>query len=739
MLNNAVFEAHARSRACNMHSMGARMVSARQVASELREATTLSIMSLTGAAIAVAALAGVIIVFLFADAQHGRDQRAWEERLGIVADTRSADIEKWVETQYRELGGLAENASLQLYMSELVRVAAQTGQTRAEPPAQAEYLRNFLTVVAAQAGYDVALQGPDVNANVDRLAVSGIALVDMSGRILVATRGMPALEGEIARRLVLVGANDRGFLDIKKAPSGDLVAGFSLPVHAIQSADGAARPIGRVVGIRRIAAGLFPLLKQPGFAWKTGEIYLTRKSDSIVEFLSPRAGDRTPLTGARAVDGQDKVSAIAVRSRASFGIADDYAGEKVLFAARAVSDTPWTVIVKIARAEAMGSSDSRRVMLIAALLGVIALIVVGLIAVWRHGTSLRASEAAGRYRDMSHRYEAQSRFLRLVADSQPNPMFIVDEESRFRFANRAAAKQADAHDDELMGKSLKSVLGAAVAERYAEPNSNAFETGAIVSRVHRSGSNGDLRVVQAEHIPVAEGPDFDSGILVIEQDITGAVREREHREAALKQLVRTLLTVVDSRDPFAANHSMQVAVVARAIADEMGLDSELAETAETAGSLMNVGKLLVAADLLTRPGDLEDEEVRHIRECLAAGATLLEDVPFNGPVVDTLRQVTEKWDGSGEPRGLSGDDILVTARIVAVANAFVAILNPRAWRPGVDFDQAVDSMLAASGKAFDRAVVAALINRLENHGGRAEWAQLSEIRPGFEPGHPAAH
>jgi len=57
-------------------------------------------------------------------------------------------------------------------------------------------------------------------------------LVDLSGRILVATRGMPALDGDVARRLVQVGANDRGFLDIRKAPSGDLIAGFSLPVHA---------------------------------------------------------------------------------------------------------------------------------------------------------------------------------------------------------------------------------------------------------------------------------------------------------------------------------------------------------------------------------------------------------------------------------------------------------------------------------------------------------------------------
>ena len=704
------------------------MVSARQVASELREATTLSIMSLTGAAIAVAALVGIVFVFLFADAQHARDQRAWEERLGIVADTRSADIEKWGEAQDRELGGLAENASLQLYMTELERIAVQSGQVPAEPPAQVEYLQNFLTVVAAQAGYTADLQGPDVNANVDRIAVAGIALVDLSGRILVA-RGMPALDGDIARRLVQVGANDRGFLDIRKAPSGDLVAGFSLPVHAIQSPDNAARAIGRVVGIRRIKDGLFPLLKQPGFAWKTGEIYLTRNNENIVEFLSPRDGDRAPLTGARALDAPGSVSTAAGRSAAAFGIADDYAGEQVMYAARAVADTPWTVIVKIARAEAMGDSDSRRIALIISLLAVIALMVAGMVAVWRHGTSLRASEAAVRYRDMAHRYEAQSRFLRLVADSQPNPMFIVDEQSRFRFANRAAAARTDTRDDELMGKSLKSVLGASEAQRYEEPNSNAFRTGSIVSRIHRSGSNGDLRVVQAEHIPVAAGPDFESGVLVIEQDITGAVREREHREAALEQLVRTLLTVVDSRDPFAANHSIQVAVVARAVADEMGLNEELTETAETAGSLMNVGKLLVSADLLTRPGDLGDEEVRHIRECLAAGAGLLEDVPFNGPVVETLRQMTEKWDGTGGPRGLSGEDILVTARIVAVANAFVAMLNPRAWRPGVDFDQAIDAMLAASGSDFDRAVVAALINRLENHGGRSDWAQLSEIRP----------
>lgn len=700
------------------------MVSAKQVATELREATTLSLMSLTGAAIAIAALVAVAAVFLFADAERARDQQAWEQRLGIVAETRSSEIERWVEAQYRELGGLAENASLQLYMSTLVRSPGTTG----EPPAQADYLRNLLTVIADRGGYKSDLKGPEVNANVNRLAVAGIALVDAGGRIVVATRGMPTLQGAAAG-LLRANAGERGFMDIRKEPSGEFVIGFSVPVHAIQEEANGSRPIGRIVGIRKVVDGLFPLLAQPGFAWKSGEIYMTRRNTGSIEFLSPRRGSRAPLTGTQTANGDASVAAIAAKGPMTFGLANDYAGHEVLFAARRISETPWTVIAKIGRSEALGQSEARRISMIVAFLSLIALIVVGLVAVWRHGTSLRASAAASRYRDMSHRYEAQSRFLRLVADSQPNPMFIVDQDSKFRFANRAAANQAESEGRELIGKSLKSVLGAAEARRYEEPAHNVFETGSIVSRVHRSGSNGDLRVVQAEHIPVFDGPDFENGVLVVEQDITGVVSEREHREVALRQLVRTLLTVVDSRDPFAANHSMQVAVVARAVADEMGLDNMMVETAETAGSLMNVGKLLVPADLLTKPGDLQEDEVRQIRDSLAAGAGLLEDVPFEGPVVETLRQMTERWDGTGGPRGLAGDDIIVTARIVAVANAFVAILNPRAWRPGVDFDQALDALQAASGSEFDRAVVAALINRLENRGGRQEWANLSEMRP----------
>jgi HD-GYP domain-containing protein (c-di-GMP phosphodiesterase class II) len=94
--------------------------------------------------------------------------------------------------------------------------------------------------------------------------------------------------------------------------------------------------------------------------------------------------------------------------------------------------------------------------------------------------------------------------------------------------------------------------------------------------------------------------------------------------------------------------------------------------------------------------------------------------------VETLRQAQERWDGSGQPRGLKGDAILVTARIIGVANALVGMISDRAFRQGMSVDAAIEILFKESGKAYDRRVVAALVNYLDNRDGRT---QLSETLP----------
>ncbi len=154
----------------------------------------------------------------------------------------------------------------------------------------------------------------------------------------------------------------------------------------------------------------------------------------------------------------------------------------------------------------------------------------------------------------------------------------------------------------------------------------------------------------------------------------------------------------------------------------MGLETVLVETAATAGRLMNVGKILVPTRILTKPGTLSPEEITQIRDSLQATADFLQGIEFAGPVVETLRQCQERWDGSGRPRGLAGENILPTARIVALANSFIAMISPRAHRSGLSVDEAVARLLAEVGKQFDRGTVAALLHYLDNKGGRAAVA-----------------
>jgi PAS domain S-box-containing protein len=479
-----------------------------------------------------------------------------------------------------------------------------------------------------------------------------------------------------------------------------------------------------VLGVKEVAAELFVCLVQPGMVWQSAEALLVRRSGAALEYLSPTLDGGKPLTRALAMDTPGLAATFAISNIGGFGIHRDYRNKEVLVTSRRLVYAPWTLVYKIDRAESLGVADQRITGQIIQFVLMILIIAAAFIAVWRHGASRRASQAAIEFRDLARRFEAQEQFLRLVTDSQPNAMFIVDPDNKYHFANRAAANSVEIDNTDMIGKSMASVLGPAESRRYEMTNHEVLKSGRPQSNIHRSGSNGDLRVLHAEHVPIHDAVGLEAGVMVVEQDITVAVTERERRERTLNRLVATLLAVVDRRDPYSANHSARVATVARAIANEMGLDAEISETAAVAGGMMNIGKILVPSDVLSRSETLAEDELQQIRDSIQASADLLREVEFDGPVVETLRQLQEHWDGSGRPRGMAGEEILLAARIVSVANAFVAMISPRAWRGGASFDDAVENLMRDTGRLYDRRAVTALVNQLDNRNARHEWNEF---------------
>ncbi len=666
--------------------------------------------------LAVLLAAGGTAIHLYSANERARELQLWQTRLGIVADTRAAAVDAWLKRQSEELTGLAENASLQIYLTEMTApTAARTAEQRAEDEARGGYLSNLLALVAHRAGFRAPSDGPAIEANVQRIGVAGISLVTLDGRVVAASPESPPLDGALAGFLASAERGRPAIRDIYLDHTGAAAIAFAVPLYAVQG--GVARDEQRawVLGVKQVAAELFPLLRQPGAVWPTAEILLARKSGDVIEYLSPAERDDAPLSRRFAADTPDLASRFAIEKPGGFGFARDYGNREVLVTGRRIAGAPWTLLHKVARDEALGPVE-RSTARLALILGLLVLAIGGgVVAVWRHGTSVRAARVADEQAELARKFEAQSRFLKLVTDTQPTPMFIVDGDNRYRFANRVAAGTAGIAQEDVLGKTMASVLGPAVAKRYEALNCETMELGVPRRAIHRSGANGDLRVVQAEHVPVPETLEGGAGVMVIEEDITSAIAERERRARTLDSLIGTLVSILDRRDPFAAHHSVRVSETAAAIAREMGHDDELVETASTAGKLLNIGKIMVPEEVLTSDGTLDEDQVRLVRGSIAQSADMLSAVEFDGPVVETLQQVHRMQQGDTSPSD-ADERAVAAAEIVTVANSFIALTSDRAWRTGIDPAAAAGRLLAEREGRYGHPVVSALMNLVDNKG-----------------------
>jgi PAS domain S-box-containing protein len=543
---------------------------------------------------------------------------------------------------------------------------------------QAAFARNLLLVTAERTGFAAARGAPPVGANLPRPGGAGLGAFDAAGRAVVATPDLAPLEG--AARAVLDAARGgvAGFALLPLGAEPTLV--LAAPIAAIQG-DPGATPVGAALGVKDVARELWPLLARPPAPERSAFSLLVRRAGAALEILSPAEAGATPLSRRVALDTPGLAESWAAANPGGFALLRDLRDVEVLVTARAIAGSDWILVHRVDRAEALADSDARRARLLLALcLGAGALALV-LVAVWRHGASRRARAAADRAGALARRFEAQGRLLRLVTDSQPAGIFILDGDQRLRFANRRFAETSGIGAGDAIGKTLSAVIGPAAARRREDEARAALATGTLRATIEREERAGATRVVRAEHVPLPPDDGAEAGVLVVEEDVTGVVTERERRERNLHALVDALVGVVDRRDPFAANHSERVAAVAGAVAAAMELEPALAETAAVAGRLMNLGKALVPETMLRRDGKLSDEEKHAIRQALQHGVDLLAGIEFNGPVVETLRQAQERWDGTG-PHGLAGEAIPVTARVIAVANAFIAMVSPRAHRRG---------------------------------------------------------
>lgn len=677
--------------------------------------------------VATIVLLGLWLVTRYVAVDVARDMRIWQEKLNLIAESRAADVTKYVGSHFKELHTLSDNPSLQLYLTELQMMPESVKGRDAQPPAQLEYLRNLLIFTAQRGGYMAQAGGTHIPANIDLDHKSGLAVLNNRNEWVVSTDIPQSIKEDMIASVGTLSRPEDTLIDLKKGEDGSLYMGYIVPVFSIQGEHNKESQVGTIVAIRAVDDDFFSLLKHPGVVEKTMESVLVRESKNHIEFLSPLLDKSEALAKTIDQDSKRFVEARLMNTVGNF-ISDmkDYGKKKVLATSRSISGTPWTLIVKVESDEALRGSSQNRNNMIAFFFLIIVVIALLIIAIWWHASSKRSLMLSTHYRMLATQAQAQERLLRLVSDHQPETIYILDEEGRYQFANRKAVEDIGMQPDAVAGKYVQDVRGTARAKHIMQQCAEAFAQHRIIYHTFQQEDKGVAHsyrgaYVPVSHIPVAHLPTPTPGVLVVEQDITDVVNEREKRLQISQDLMDTLVTLVDRRDPFAANHSLLVSSLAHSIALQMEQEPVMVETTRIAASLMNVGKIVISTALLTKTEPLSDEERHIIRDSMMDAAELVRGIHFDGPVYDTLRQWQEKWDGSG-PLKMKGEDILISARILSVANTFIGMISPRSWRTAISADEAIKFLMGNCGALFDRRVVVALVHFVENQHGKA-WLE----------------
>ena len=235
----------------------------------------------------------------------------------------------------------------------------------------------------------------------------------------------------------------------------------------------------------------------------------------------------------------------------------------------------------------------------------------------------------------------------------------------------------------------------------------------IFESEHRRKDGSVIPVEIFARVLAVEGREL---ILSIARDITERQRAAEELKASLARVtevqdstIQALVTVTEARDPYTAGHQRRVTQLACAVARELGLSADRVAGLRVMGLLHDLGKISIPAEILSKPGKLSATEFGFIKSHAQAGYEIIKEIQFPWPVAEVILQHHERMDGSGYPQGLTGPDITLEARILAVADVVEAMSSHRPYRAALGLDQALEEIAQKKGVLYDPEVADACI------------------------------
>jgi len=319
--------------------------------------------------------------------------------------------------------------------------------------------------------------------------------------------------------------------------------------------------------------------------------------------------------------------------------------------------------------------------------------------------------------------ETQDRYNALFERSL-DMVYIIDFEGRLIDANDGALNR--------FGYTRAEMLSMNIASLMDEDQFNYALS--LIEEIMKTGVQKDPREIRLRHkngtviyVETQGSTLISDGKPVAIQAIARDITERKLAEQKLQQTlnslkeavgttIQVLVSALESRDPYTAGHQSRSAHLACAIAAEMGLPPDKIDGLRMAGAIHDIGKLSIPAEILSKPTKLTNLEFSLIKEHSQSGYDMLKNVESPWPLAQIVYQHHERMNGTGYPRNLKGDEIIIEARIMAVADVVEAMASHRPYRPGLGIEVALEEIKKNKGVLYDNAVAETCIRLFKEKG-----------------------
>ena len=317
----------------------------------------------------------------------------------------------------------------------------------------------------------------------------------------------------------------------------------------------------------------------------------------------------------------------------------------------------------------------------------------------------------------------KTELIQSLLDEIPDAIYFKDDKGHLIMVNKAHAEGLGLKPENVIGRTDFDFFSEKEAKKMTEDDIRVMRTGKpIIDKVERTTRpDGSIHYVSTTKLPRRDHNGNIVGIMGITRDITERRQIEEEKLKITKQAVAALSKAFEMKDKYTAIHALGVATIAEAIAKKLGWREDEVVSIYMAGELHDIGKIAVPMDILYKPTGLNKLEYAIIQEHPQKCFDILNKIKFPPFLAEAVYQHHERLDGSGYPRGLKGDEIIMEARILAVADVLEAMTFRRPYRAALGLDKALAELKKGTGEIYDSHIVKVTLQLIDKKGKQLFW------------------